>query len=132
MTLTKIACLGAAAALTLGAGAAQARVHEAGVPLSPAEAAGPWTLESGGHSICRVELFRRKAGSAGFAAHAPGGCAGALPSGVAGWTPTGDGMALTDDAGQVLLAFDRWSNSLFVSRLGSREDVQLQRGAGAG
>ena len=37
-------------------------------------------------------------------------------------------MALTGADGQVLLPFDRWSNSLFVSEIGSARDVQLMRG----
>jgi|SRR5579872_2340180 len=115
-------------AAALAAGAAAAADNEAGVPLTPAEAAGAWTLESGGHAVCRVELSPRRAGDAGYGAQASGDCAGALPAGVAGWTPTGDGMALTGRDGHVLLAFNRWSNSLFVSHQASGVDIQLQRG----
>ena len=38
-------------------------------------------------------------------------------------------MALTGADGQVLMRFDRWSNSLFVSRRTSGDDLQLMRGA---
>lgn len=127
MKLKHIA-LAAGAGLSLGVDAALAADNEAGVPLTPAEAADVWTLESGGHAICRVELSPRKAGDAGYGARAAKDCAGALPANVAGWTPTGDGMALTAPDGHVLLAFNRWSNSLFVSHQSSGVDVQLQRG----
>ena len=117
-----------AASLALGATAAQAWDHEAGVPLTPAEAAGGWTLESAGRPVCMVRLTATKTSDAGYAASAPASCGEALPPGVAGWTPTGDGMALTGADGRVLIAFDRWSNSLFVSHRSSGVDVQLQRG----
>ena len=47
---------GLAAALLAGAGPAQAEDNEAGVPLTPAEAAGTWTIESAGHALCTVTL----------------------------------------------------------------------------
>jgi hypothetical protein len=37
-------------------------------------------------------------------------------------------MALTDPGGKTILAFHRWSNSLFVSHRASGVDVQLRRG----
>src|SRR5579864_4754550 len=121
--------LALAAAAVLCAGVAAAADNEAGVPLSPGDAAGVWTLESGGQAICRVALSARATG-AGFLATPDGGCGDALPAGVAGWAPTGDGMALTGAGGKVLLPFDRWSNSLFVAHIGSGRNVQLMRGAG--
>ena len=45
------------------------------------------------------------------------------------WQTTADGMALMDGSGQQLIAFNRWSNSLFVSHRSSGVDVQLMRGA---
>jgi hypothetical protein len=108
-------------AAALFARAAFAADHEAGVPLAPAEAAGVWTVESGGHAICTVKLTANHAASVG--PH----CGGALPSGITGWTATSDGMALTGAGGQVM-TFNRWSNSLFVSRIGDDRDVQLMRG----
>jgi hypothetical protein len=114
-----LALVGAFAAL---AGAASAEDHEAGVPLSPAEAAGGWTVENGGHAICMITL------TANHGATPRGDCGDALPAGVAGWQPTHDGMALTDANGQVLAPFNRWSNSLFVSHRASGVDVQLMRG----
>jgi hypothetical protein len=97
--------------------------HETGVPLSPAEAAGAWTLESHGRAICMVRL------SADHGASPSQDCAGALPGAVSGWRPTSDGMALTDGSGQQVLAFSRWSNSLFVSTRSSGTDLQLMRGS---
>ena len=47
---------GALAALGLGVGVALAADNEAGVPLSPTEAAGGWTVETGGHAICMLRL----------------------------------------------------------------------------
>ena len=37
-------------------------------------------------------------------------------------------MALTGQDGQVLLPFDRWSNSLFVAKRATGDEVQLMRG----
>jgi len=119
-----LALAGALAAL---AGAALAQPdHEAGVPLSPAEAAGGWTVENNGHAICMIQL------TADHGATPGAGCADALPAGIAGWQPTADGMALTDQNGQVLAPFNRWSNSLFVSHRSSGTDVQLMRGPPSG
>jgi len=102
---------------------AQTPDHEAGVPLSPAEAAGGWTLETHGHAICMVRL------TADHGARPDAQCAGSLPAGVAGWSATRNGMALTDQSGQVLLPFSRWSNSLFVAAASSGIDnLQLMRG----
>ena len=115
-----------AGALVALAGAALAEDHEAGVPLSPAEAAGGWTVETGGHAICMIRL------TANHGATPSGSCGDALPAGVAGWQPTADGMALTDGSGQVLAPFSRWSNSLFVSHRSSGVDVQLMRGPPSG
>ena len=41
-------------------------------------------------------------------------------------------MQLIDAGGQPLIAFHRWSNSLFVSRRSSGVDIQLRRGGRAG
>ncbi len=102
--------------------------HEAGVPLTPAEAAGVWTLvEAGQQPVCTVTLTPQKLGDAGFAARVAG-CGELLPPGVSGWAPTGDGMALTGPDGKVLIAFGRWSKSLFVSHRASGVDLQLRRG----
>jgi len=95
--------------------------HEAGVPLTPAEAAGVWTLASGGRDQCHLTL------GAAHSVKADAGCREILP-GPAGWQPTSDGMALTDSSGRTILAFHRWSNSLFVSHRASGVDVQLRRG----
>jgi hypothetical protein len=119
---------GAALAIGLCAGPALAADNEAGVPLSPNDAAGPWTLESGGAAICTIKLSATKAGQAGFRVAAPASCGDALPAGAAGWTPTADGVALTGSDGKVLIAFNRWSNSLFVSHRSSGADLQLKRG----
>ncbi|HTX51295.1 MAG TPA: AprI/Inh family metalloprotease inhibitor [Caulobacteraceae bacterium] len=117
-----IAILGGVAALALGLGAALAADHEAGVPLTPREAVGGWTVESGGHSICMIRL------TANYGARPDSACREALPAGVTGWRATSDGMALVGAEGRVLLPFDRWSNSLFVSLGSSGRDVQLMRG----
>ena len=101
--------------------------HEAGVPLAPAEAAGVWTVESGGHSICTVNLSAQKAGP-GYGAKASAACGDTLKGSPAAWTPTPDGMSLVDASGQSLIRFNRWSNSLFVSHTSSGVDIQLRRG----
>ena len=102
--------------------AAFAADNEAGVPLSPAEAAGGWTVETGGHAVCMITL------TAGHGATVGQDCGDALPAGVTGWSASAGGMALTGADGQVLAPFSRWSNSLFVSHRSSGVDVQLMRG----
>jgi len=101
--------------------AAMAADNEAGVPLSPAEAAGGWTVETGGHAVCMITL------TASHGATVGNGCGDVLPSGITGWSATADGMALTGAGGPVL-QFNRWSNSLFVSHRASGVDLQLMRG----
>jgi hypothetical protein len=121
------ACLAAAATVS-AAGAALAADEEANVPLAPSDAAGPWTLESGGQALCTVSLTKEKAGNGGFALKVPANCGDNLPPNLAGWAPTADGMSFVGSDGKVLVAFNRWSNSLFVSHRASGVDIQLQRG----
>lgn len=103
--------------------------NQAGLPLAPSDAAGAWTLSSGGHDICVVTLTGRKSG-AGYAAEVPGDCAADLPGSPSGWQPTADGMRFTGANGAPLTGFNRWSNSLFVSHRASGVDLQLRRGRG--
>jgi hypothetical protein len=124
-----------AVTVVLAAGAVSAQDMNAvardqvGVPLKPADAASsPWTLESHGRSICHVRLSREPVGRGVYRADVPADCAEALPGGVAGWRPVTDGAALVDGQGQVLIDFNRWSNSLLVAHRGSLADVQLRRG----
>ena len=112
----------ATAILVAGATAAFAEDQEAGVPLTPAEAAGAWTVASQGQDLCTLTL------SAGHAVKAPLSCKEALEGDPTGWQPTKDGMQLTGANGQPMLAFHRWSNSLFVSHRTSGVDLQLRRG----
>lgn len=121
----------ATAALTAVMGAlpvvAAAEDHEAGVPLTPAEAAGAWTLESAGRNLCVLTLGKARAGT-GYAVQVPATCHEYIPGAPAAWRATPDGMALVDAGGQTLISFNRWSNSLFVSHRSSGVDVQLKRG----
>ena len=100
--------------------------HEAGVPLSPTEAAGAWTVSSAGRDLCVLTL------GAGHTVKAPAACADALPGDPTAWRPTRDGMELTGAGGQGAIAFHRWSNSLFVSHRSSGVDIQLRRGGREG
>jgi Protease inhibitor Inh len=117
-----------AAALAAGLGAGQALAqdqkgpddHEAGVPLTPAEAAGAWTVSTGGRDVCTITL------TAAHGVTSPPACASVLPGAPTAWQPTSDGMQLT--GGGTAIAFHRWSNSLFVSQRASHLDVQLRRG----
>jgi len=119
-----IAATGLAAAVLLaGAAAAQTGDNEAGVPLSPTEAAGAWTVASQGQDLCTLTL------SAGHGVKAPSSCNDALAGNPTGWQPTKDGMQLVGANGQPMLAFHRWSNSLFVSHRSSGVDLQLRRGS---
>ena len=106
---------------------AQSADHEAGVPLTPSEAGGAWTLESGGRNICVVTLGETRVGK-GYSAKAAPGCAGVLPGDPVAWQSTTDGMQLVGADGQTLIGFGRWSNSLFVSHQSSGVDIQLKRG----
>jgi len=103
--------------------AAAAEDHEAGVPLTPAEAAGAWTVESGGRNLCVLTLGKA------YTVKAPAACTEALGGTPTAWKTTPDGMALVTAGGQPVIAFNRWSNSLFVSHRSSGVDVQLKRGA---
>jgi len=124
--LVRTAAIAALAAFS-SASSALCADHEAGTPLTPAEAGGVWTLESGGRNICSVTLGESHVG-AGYSAKAAPGCAGALPGDPVAWRPTADGMQLVGADGQALVGFGRWSNSLFVSHQTSGVDVQLKRG----
>jgi hypothetical protein len=113
--------------------AAMAADHEAGVPLTPAEAVGTWSVESAGHTLCTVKLGAEKTRGGAYALQVPASCQGTLPDNLTGWMTTSDGMGLTGADGQTLIKFNRWSNSLFVSHTSSGIDVQLRRGGpGAG
>ena len=124
---TLIATAAALAALSALPAAALAEDHEAGVPLTPAEAAGAWTLDAGSRPACVLTLGTQKVG-AGYAVKAGSNCAGVLTGTPAAWQPTADGMKLVGADGQTLIGFNRWSNSLFVSHRASGVDVQLRRG----
>jgi len=124
-----LAGAGLAGALLAGSlSAAYAADHEAGVPLTPAEAAGDWTVETGGHSICVLKLDARGVAANTYAAQIPPSCGDTLPTKIVAWTPAPDGMRLVGADGQPLIGFARWSNSLFVSHRSSGVDIQLKRG----
>ncbi len=110
--------IGLALAVATAAAPALAEDNEAGVPLTPAEAAGAWTVSTGGHDVCTITL------TAAHGVKAPA-CQGLLPSPTA-WQATSDGVALSGGSGS--MAFHRWSNSLFVSKRSTGLDVQLRRG----
>ena len=128
MRLSVIAVGLAGALIVCAPRGALAADNQAGTPLTPVDGAGAWTLESGGRAICVLKLGREKAGDAGFAVQIPATCGDVLPAGVAGWAPTADGMSLIGADGQNRIAFNRWSNSLFVSHRASGVDIQLRRG----
>jgi hypothetical protein len=122
MRALMIAAALTAAGLLAGAAAAQTGDHEAGVPLTPSEAAGAWTVASQGQDLCTLTL------GAEHSVKAPASCNDALAGNPTGWQPTKDGMQLTSASGQPTIAFHRWSNSLFVSHRSSGVDIQLRRG----
>jgi hypothetical protein len=112
----------AAAGLLAGDSLAAAEDNEAGAPLTPAEAAGAWTIESAGRALCTLTL------GVSHTVKAPATCGDVLPTSPTGWQPTKDGMQLVGADGQPVMAFHRWSNSLFVSHRSSGVDIQLRRG----
>ena len=119
----RLLIIAAAAAL---AGPALAEDNQAGTPLAPAEAAGPWTVSSAGRDLCVLSL------GGDHTVKASTDCAEALPVRPTAWEPTRDGMRLMGPDGAPLLAFNRWSNSLFVSHRASGVDIQLRRGGPEG
>jgi hypothetical protein len=116
----------AAALAALLAATAAAEDNQAGTPLVPADAAGPWTVSAGGRDLCVLTLGRDRS------VRAPTACADALPAQPTAWQTTADGMRLIGPGGAPLIAFNRWSNSLLVSHRASGVDVQLRRGAAEG
>lgn len=103
------------------------RDQMAGKPLAPAEAAGPWTLEKDGMSLCVITLGREKVAQ-GYRLSAGDSCQHALPATPAAWTPTDHGMKFVDSSGQTVMTFGRWSDSLLVTRLHGQQSLQLRRG----
>jgi hypothetical protein len=125
-----IALLAAAAPFAAPA-QAPAQDSQADTPLAPGDAAGPWTLEASGHSVCVLGLSRSRTGGGAYGLHVPADCADVLPPGVTGWAPTSDGMSLVTAEGRTI-RFERWSNSLLVAGEGSGLNLALRRGAGEG
>jgi len=121
----------AAAVVALFPAPVLAEDNQAGVPLAPAEAAGPWTVQTDGRDVCVLTLKAEKGGR-GYAVTPPATCHEALPGKPVAWRPTADGMQLLAADGRPLLAFNRWSNSLFVAHRASGFDVQLRRGGPEG
>jgi hypothetical protein len=111
----------ASAALSLAATGALAQP-----PATPSEIPDSWDLQSHGHVVCRLTLSGRATHGGAYGAQIPEACRGALPPGAAGWTPTPGGIALVAPDGSVLVNFDRWSESLFVST-SAGPDLQLAR-----
>jgi hypothetical protein len=122
MKVPMIAAGLAVTGLLVCAPAALAEDNEAGVPLTPAEAAGVWTIESAGHALCTVTL------GASHTVKTSASCSEYFPMSPTSWQPTKDGMQLIDTKGGAPIAFHRWSNSLLVSHRASGVDIQLRRG----
>jgi len=116
---------GLAGALTLPAPVALAADNEAGVALTPAEAAGSWTLESSGRSICVVQLDAKKTPLAsGFRFRDMWRRSAA---GLVGWAP----RRRDEPGGRGWRRADRLQpleQRLFVSHRSSGVDIQLKRG----
>jgi hypothetical protein len=125
MRASIIAAALVATGLLTGAAAAQTGDNEAGVPLTPTEAAGVWTVASQGKDLCVLTM------GASHTVKAPASCNDALTGNPTGWQATKDGMQLVN-GGQPVIAFHRWSNSLFVSHRSSGVDIQLRRGGPEG
>jgi hypothetical protein len=131
---TVLACLSVVIGLAAGAASAQEDMNTnfrdgVGMPLRPADAASQgWTLETRGHSICKVRLGAAAVAKDVYRVEIPADCGQVLPAGVVGWKSVTDGAGLVDGQGQVLIDFDRWSNSLLVSHQSNGVDIQLRRG----
>jgi Protease inhibitor Inh len=103
------------------------RDQMAGKPLALSDAAGPWTLEKDGMSLCVITLGREKVAQ-GYRLSAGDSCQHALPAMPTAWTPTDHGMKFVDSGGQTVMTFGRWSDSLLVSPLHGEQSLQLRRG----
>jgi hypothetical protein len=96
-------------------------------PARRGDVADAWQLQSHGHTVCRLTLSGRPTRAGPYGADIPEACREALPAGAAGWTPIPDGLALVAAYGAVLVAFERWSESLYVSSGAGAPDLQLAR-----
>jgi hypothetical protein len=114
-----------AAALSFDASLALAQPERA--RLEPGAVADAWLLQSHGRVVCRLTLSSRATKAGPYGAEIPDDCRAALPPGATGWKPAADGIALVGADGAVLVAFDRWSESLFVSTGAGAPDLQLSR-----
>jgi len=119
--------LAAAVAAALWLPVSVASAQPAGAAPKPGEVADAWLLESHGQIICRLTLSHRATRAGPYGAEIPADCRGALPAGAAGWKPITDGITLVAADGAVLIAFERWSESLFVSTGSGAPDLQLAR-----
>ena len=128
MSAMRYGVIGVAAWLVLP-GFAMGEDNQAGTPLTAADATGTWTLQTQAGALCGVSFSAIKVPGAGYGVKIPAACGTALPAGAAGWTPTAGGMAFTGSGGEVLMNFDRWSNSLLVAHRGDNNDLELRRGA---
>jgi hypothetical protein len=130
---TAFACIGLVLGFAASAAGAQdmnaLSRDQVGTPLAVSDAAAQgWTLETKGHGVCKVRLGAEAVSKGVYRTEIPADCGQVLPAGVAGWRPVTDGAALVDGQGQVLIDFNRWSNSLLVSHQSSGVDIQLRRG----
>jgi hypothetical protein len=116
-----------AAAMAAAALAGAARAQPPPAAATPAGVADSWLVESHGQVLCALRLSNRKTKGGFFGAEVPAECGGALPAGVAGWRPTADGVELVGAGGSTVIAFERWSESLFVSTGAGAPDLQLSR-----
>jgi hypothetical protein len=103
-----------------------------GLPLRPRDAAaGPWTLTSGGRTICALRLGAERSPAGAYAADIPADCATALPAGVVGWKPVTDGMALVGADGRSMIDFNQWTPRDLVARRRGAPPLALTRSKSA-
>ncbi len=119
--------LAAAVAAALWPPLSAAQAQPAGAAPKPGDVADAWLLQGRGQIICRLTLSGRATKAGPYGAEIPADCRNALPAGAAGWKPIADGIALVAADGSVLVAFERWSESLFVSTGAGAPDLQLAR-----
>ncbi len=107
---------------------AHAAGDHAATSLAPADAAGPWTLASGGRPICVLNLNKEKISAAGFALTVPLACGDALPNNLVAWAPSANGVSLIGLVDGSVMGFSRVSDGRLVSHRPGGEDLELQRG----
>jgi hypothetical protein len=100
-----------------------------GLPMKPADAAaGPWTLRTGGKTVCTLSFSDHRTAAGVYGVDLSADCASELPPGIVGWKPVTDGLALVGADPEVLLVdFNQWTAKDLVARRRGAPYLELVR-----